>query len=59
LDKQEEKIDKQQAMLKQLNTEIDELKKSRVGDSEVLAHWQTASLVICGVLSHITHTLLA
>lgn len=46
-------------MLNVQQAKIDELEKMIGGNSEVLAKWQTTSLVICGVLSPITHTLLA
>jgi hypothetical protein len=46
-------------MLKVQQAKINELKKRIGGNSEVLAEWQTASLVICGVLSPISHTFLA
>jgi hypothetical protein len=53
------KLNEQQAMLDKQQAKIDELKKTIGGNSEVLAEFQTASLVMCGVFSPITCKFLA
>ena len=47
-----------QAKLNILQLKVNELHREIGEDTEVLAEWQTAYLVICGVFSLIYHTIL-
>jgi hypothetical protein len=46
------------AKLELLQSKVNELQGKIGEDAEVLAEWQTASLVICGVFSLISHKIL-